>query len=199
MPLAPSAPSAPSAPQDMLGQLQGVQPQWSAFSQADYQKVIETTSPAYGGPKRWDRRWIQDLKEMRSYRTVVDENRRLRDHLSESQEMVHQLRTANQKLTTSLEKSRTALDEAKSGYNDYVRQVREDHAREAAAIRAEFRKKLQEGALESARKMEEKERMHKAELNLVVKQERIEAEKRVAAALTLHQKCMVNTMTKRQD
>lgn len=50
-------------------------PSWARFTQEDYDRVVAATEPAFGG-KGKGRSWYH---EMRSYRAVVDENRRLRD------------------------------------------------------------------------------------------------------------------------
>ena len=59
----------------------------TTFTTQDYQFMLQATARAYGGrdqhggrDQQWwgQRSWYQDLREMRSYRAVVDENRLLR-------------------------------------------------------------------------------------------------------------------------
>ena len=59
----------------------------TTFTTRDYQFMLQATARAYGGrdqhggrDQQWrgQRSWYQDLREMRSYRAVVDENRLLR-------------------------------------------------------------------------------------------------------------------------
>lgn len=69
----------------MMGQqpMQQQRPTLSTFTAADYQKLITATAPAFDQKNSGKNRcWRQNLKEMRSYRCVVDE-KRLRDYLEE--------------------------------------------------------------------------------------------------------------------
>ena len=82
---ADAAAHAAAGARDVMGQqpMQQQRPTLSTFTAADYQKLITATAPAFDQKNSGKNRcWRQNLKEMRSYRCVVDE-KRLRDYLEE--------------------------------------------------------------------------------------------------------------------
>lgn len=150
---------------------------------------------------------------MRSYRTVVDENRRLREdrevreetiadlkhQVAQKEEVVVAMRMTNQQMSAAMDKQMAKFEEAKNGYAQLLRDQQGDHLKEIRQLKLDCRAKVDAMAKECATKMEDAARVSRAEMTLAVKKERIDAEKRVATALTLRQKCMVHTITKRQD
>eukprot|EP00435_Cladocopium_sp_Y103_P034640 s43_g9.t1 len=97
------------------------------FSSADYQFMLQATAPAFEGRGwRGQRSWWQDLREMRSYRAICDENRLLRqlqdsmqaekqralDRLAEEEDAKQRALDAKQRALDALAEETAAKEQA---------------------------------------------------------------------------------------